>query len=83
MRLKIAIVIIVAMVLAMPFTHGIAWKMGRTSDYQNVTSRLGVTEEKNIRVGEYVFTKRGIFDPPSEEHQPIQVTCGNCHEGRV
>ena len=85
MRLKIAIAIIVAMFVAMPFTHWAAWKMGRASDYQKITALLGVTENKNMRVGKHVFTKKGVFpiEYPKPEIVRNFLACSSSCHGRV
>ena len=81
MRLKFATAIIVAMLMVMPVTHWLAWKHGRVSDYRKVTATLGVTAERNVRVGDYIYTKDGVFPTLPVSHMPPISTCDNCHSG--
>ena len=73
MRLKIAIAIIVAMLVAMPVTHYKAYKYGRVT----------LSEEAVKLVGKYTFVLNGKLATLTPEISRNFLACSSSCHGRV
>ena len=73
MRWRIVIMLLMAMLMAMPVTHYLAYKHGRATMNVEAVKRQGKIS--------FVLGDRIV----SLEHEIVKNlgTCGNCHEGRV